>query len=264
MISQLLIKLLKYVAIAAAIYLIFRFVPNNSSNMVTPVLQHGDIILLTTVIILVLVLIETLSNALYENMSNSYDSMPQPLPQSTCQNTCSTKSIEKMADVSIAVNKDSVEVKKESNTASNDVNVNVSVKKEDNPVQEQKADYHPVDAVTKFADPITKTGVERSAMRSEEGVMKNESVYSDYHHVPMAENYNTGSFEYGYSFLPPEKWYPTPPFPPVCVAEKQCPVCPVFTTGTPVDVKEWDNSRRVTQPDNINTKYIKDKLNSGR
>ena len=39
---------------------------------------------------------------------------------------------------------------------------------------------------------------------------------------------------------------------------------PSYTTGTPLDVKEWNEARRVTPPDNIKTKYIKEKLNSGR
>jgi hypothetical protein len=100
--------------------------------------------------------------------------------------------------------------------------------------------------------------------RAKDDVLKSETKYNvvTYHTVPQI--INSGSFEYGYSFLPPEKWYPTPPFPPVCVAEKQCSVCPVYTSGTNVDLKEWDSSRRITPPDEINVKYIEDKLNSGR
>ena len=79
----------------------------------------------------------------------------------------------------------------------------------------------------------------------------------------MATGYDSTDYEDGYSYLPPKDWYPQPPFPPVCVTDKQCPVCPVYTTGTPVDVKEWNDSIRITPPDNINTKFIK-KLNAGR
>lgn len=107
-------------------------------------------------------------------------------------------------------------------------------------------------------------GVERSVTRQESGIISNEIDYTDYHHLPLADGYDVGSFEYGYSFLPPEKWYPEPPFPPLCVSEKRCPVLPAYTTGTPLDVKEWNEARRVTPPDNIKTSYIKEKLNSGR
>jgi hypothetical protein len=80
--------------------------------------------------------------------------------------------------------------------------------------------------------------------RSENGVLRNEMQYSDYNTLP--QNLNSGSFEYGYSFLPPANWYPVPPHPPVCVTEKQCRVCPVYTNGTNVDLKEWDSARRIT------------------
>lgn len=107
------------------------------------------------------------------------------------------------------------------------------------------------------------SGVERVGDRFEDGTLDNEYEYTDYNMLPMADH-DTGSFEYGYSFLPPEKWYPQPPNPPVCVTDKRLHVMPVYTTGTPIDVKEWNEARRVMPPDNIKTKYVKEKLNSGR
>jgi len=90
----------------------------------------------------------------------------------------------------------------------------------------------------------------------------NDLIYSDYNHVPLAENYKSTDFEYGYSFLPPEKWYPQPPFPPVCVSNRRDTILPSNTTGVPLDVKEWKDSLRITQPDTIKTSYITNKLNS--
>ncbi|AYV78811.1 MAG: 7tm chemosensory receptor/ankyrin repeat domain-containing protein, partial [Edafosvirus sp.] len=87
-------------------------------------------------------------------------------------------------------------------------------------------------------------------------VITNEMKFSDYNFLPLAEGYSSRDYEYGYSYLPPDKWFPIPPFPPVCVTETKCPVCPMNTSGTPVDMKEWDSSRRVTQPDNIRADYI--------
>jgi hypothetical protein len=101
--------------------------------------------------------------------------------------------------------------------------------------------------------------------RAKDGIMKESDMKYNvisYHTVPP--NLNTGSFEYGYSFLPPKDWYPTPPFPPVCVAEKQCPVCPVLSSSEYVDLKEWNSARRFTPADEINVKYVEEKLNSGR
>lgn len=110
----------------------------------------------------------------------------------------------------------------------------------------------------------TKDIIESTGSRTDNDLIKSDMPYTDYHHLPLGDYYKPTDFEYGYSFLPPEKWYPEPPFPPVCVSEKRCPVCPAYTTGTPVDVKEWMASSRITPPDRINTEYVKEKLNAGR
>jgi hypothetical protein len=104
---------------------------------------------------------------------------------------------------------------------------------------------------------------ETGPTRAQAGVMQNELQYPDYNILPVTPE-DSKLYEYGYSFLPPEKWYPVPPHPPVCVTEKQCPVCPITTTGTPVDMKEWNDSRRITPGDVINIDYARDKMNSGR
>ncbi len=104
---------------------------------------------------------------------------------------------------------------------------------------------------------------ETAPTRATAGVMPSETQYTDYNILPVTPE-DSKLYEYGYSFLPPEKWFPVPPHPPVCVSEKRCPVCPVTTTGTPVDMKEWNDSRRITPGDVINIDYARDKLNSGR
>jgi hypothetical protein len=63
-----------------------------------------------------------------------------------------------------------------------------------------------------------------------------------------------------YSFMPPWKWWPATARPPVCIMDIKTTPCPITTIGTPVDVKEWDSSRRVTGGLNINIPYI-EKLN---
>lgn len=103
---------------------------------------------------------------------------------------------------------------------------------------------------------------EREGCRWRDGVIGDDLKYTDYNHMPMSDN--NRNYEYGYSFLPPEKWYPQPPFPPICVTNNPTEVSALYTTGTPVDVKEWNNSLRITGPDNINVKYITEKLNAGR
>jgi len=100
--------------------------------------------------------------------------------------------------------------------------------------------------------------------RMEDGILASEMSYTDYNSIPLGQNLNTMEKDFSYTFLPPDRWYPVPPHPPVCVAEKVCPVCPVYTNGTNLDLKEWNDSRRITPPDNINVQAIREKLNSGR
>lgn len=95
------------------------------------------------------------------------------------------------------------------------------------------------------------------------GDLDDELPYTDYNHLPVASGYKSHDYEYGWSFLPPEKWYPQPPRPPICVTEKRCPVMPTLTEGAPVDVKEFHSSRKILPPALINTEYIRDHLNDG-
>ena len=104
--------------------------------------------------------------------------------------------------------------------------------------------------------------------REENGTINNEMQYSyvDFNSMPVSYDNTTSPTmkSDGYSFLPPAMWYPTPPHPPVCVTEQKCPVCPVYTNGTVLELKEWDNSRRISPPDDINVRAVMEKLNSGR
>ena len=89
----------------------------------------------------------------------------------------------------------------------------------------------------------------------EDNYLINDVNNYDYNHLPVPEDYDTNLYEYGYSFLPPEKWYPQPPNPPVCVTTKRCSVCPSLSQGTPIDVKEWNASRKITGPLKIDTRH---------
>lgn len=91
----------------------------------------------------------------------------------------------------------------------------------------------------------------------------NELPYSDYNHLPVAAGYKSNEYEYGYSFIPPEKWYPHPLRPPICLTEKRSNLLPVLAHGTPADAKEWHDANRITGSYRMNVDYVKDKLNSG-
>jgi hypothetical protein len=104
---------------------------------------------------------------------------------------------------------------------------------------------------------------EANGSREKDGVMTTEVEYSDYNILPVHKE-DRNDYEWGYTILPPEKWYPIPPHPPICVTDKPSEIYPVTTTGGGVLLKEWDSCRRITPGDVVNIDYAKDKLNSGR
>jgi hypothetical protein len=105
---------------------------------------------------------------------------------------------------------------------------------------------------------------ESNGSRMKDGIMANEMPYTDYNTLPIGANINSKVDDFSYSFLPPDKWYPIPPHPPVCVAEKQCPVCPTLSSSSVAELKDWGEATRITPGDQINTTFINDKINSGR
>jgi hypothetical protein len=72
-----------------------------------------------------------------------------------------------------------------------------------------------------------------SGSRIEDGILTSEMSYTDYNTLPVGANVDTKLDDFSYTFLPPDKWYPIPPHPPICVAEKVCPVCPSTTNVNP-------------------------------
>jgi len=80
---------------------------------------------------------------------------------------------------------------------------------------------------------------------------------------PLGANDKTlsNSWDNDYILLNTDRWYTPKSDPPVCKAEKVCPVCPTSTNGNNISLKEFDSSTKIMNPDNINIDYIKNKLN---
>ena len=69
---------------------------------------------------------------------------------------------------------------------------------------------------------------------------------------PLGQNGDgfTNSWDQDYTILNTHKWAPSLNPPPVCKAEKECPVCPSITSGYPLSLKEYDSSIKITAPIN--------------
>ena len=74
------------------------------------------------------------------------------------------------------------------------------------------------------------------------------------------------SWKNDYVLLNTDKWRPAINPIPHCKVEKECPVCPNVTAGYAKSystLKDFNKSRKVMPPDNINIDYI-NKLNAGK
>lgn len=77
---------------------------------------------------------------------------------------------------------------------------------------------------------------------STDNVVIDYSPIQDYNRLPISNL----EYDHGYTFMPPKDWYPTPPKPPICITDKKCPVCPMYTNGTNIDLKTWNESNKVS------------------
>lgn len=274
-------KILKYIIMAIVIYVLFRLLFNKQ-------MANRDIALLTLILVSVMAIIEQImllsssSNVSVQNSCDNYcEISKKPINQ---------ESLEHMSNVDTVVNNIDTQSNNSNNSgltmqsdfSNTQLNQQYEAKLKERETELNNIAIQPTSQpipltqptdpnITRLNDgsydikPYRNPQAKSIGSRAVDGVMHDESKYNyiDFNNFSM-ENVNTGSFEYGYSFLPPEKWYVVPPHPPVCVSEKKCPVCPVYTNGTNVDLKEWNSARRISAPDEINVEYIEEKLNSGR
>jgi hypothetical protein len=81
---------------------------------------------------------------------------------------------------------------------------------------------------------------------------------------PLGEGLQT--WKNDYIILNTDKWAPAQNPVPVCKTEKKCPVCPHVSAGYAKNyttLKDFNPSRKVMGPDNINNAYL-EKLNKGK
>jgi hypothetical protein len=108
------------------------------------------------------------------------------------------------------------------------------------------------------AENINQIGIGNGQTRN--NLLVNHMQYSDFNRMPPS--FYKNDFEYGYSFMPPRDWYPVPPYPPVCSSNETCITQPVYIDNSTMNLKEWNQTQKITPPDSINTKYIAEITNS--
>lgn len=233
---DLFVKLLRYLIVFTTVYLVARFIPKyKTTNM--------NALIVAVVVLILVVGGEYLYNMMYSKGD-------------TCSNgNCSvTPSAPEPAPVTAPVKQEVKEVKKVDKTNEKDV-------------EEKKESFSDNNNMRTLLEKVDNLSREMKDLKSEKMTNGDYNDYDDdddynpqsAHDLPVKPD----SFEYGYSFLPPDKWYPQPPRPPVCVTDKKCPVCPVMSTSGYTDLKNWKDSTHISPPQNIDTDYIDRKLNRG-
>jgi hypothetical protein len=269
-------KILQYVAQTIAIYLIFKYIPSQSIN-------NRDIIIITIIITLFCILMENIiepSNSQKEQICSTICSNKKTENMTSLNTTQENIPITEQENIPITEQENIPITEQENIPITEQENVNLSnvydkIKQQSDillnnkltelsnlPASEEDNYYSSLFPPTYYKLNASEN-IERVGIKADKDLVRSDMPYNDYNHLPIPKDYVSIATDYGYSFLPPEKWYPEPPFPPVCVTEKRCPVVPLYTTGTNINLKDWNSSRRVTPPDNINTKYVKEVLNSG-
>lgn len=256
---ELIYKLLKYLALSIVMFLLLKHNSHKITNQ-----EMGAIIIIT--IISTYIIFENLNIILYfkqlirgspiQIKVDSMNSTSLPPTQPSVEPTVSIPNVQQPMKTD-----DSKLVKIETMNITEAVNRTINKPiPQGVPVSSETIRVDGAGYDIKFSD---NPQVESIGSRQKDDVMSDEIKYYDLNSLPI-EGINSGSFEAGYSFLPPDRWFPVPAHPPICVCEKRCPVMPSPTSGLPVDLKDWNQTRRITQPDNINTSYVKEKLNAGR
>ena len=257
---ELLSNVVKYLIVGVLVYSLFTYIPKQK-------MDNNDVLLIAVTIVLLYIGFDNLQNLFSKNSTsdaincNKYCSVPNvPIEN------FSTMLVKQSESEILQVNKESENkpIPVESKPIQPPANVISSTTQNDGTVVLRNTDgsYN--------ISPENNQYIARGEKRSESGVLTNELKYDkeynfyDLSILPITTNKPDELFEYGYSYLPPKDWYPVPPRPPICVTNSRSTVCPALTTGLGVELKEWNESRRVTGPDSINTEYVKDKLNSGR
>ena len=81
-------------------------------------------------------------------------------------------------------------------------------------------------------------------------------------HRPLGEPDETANGKFhNFSYLNTNRWTVPYPQPPVCIQAKKCPVCPVTSDGSAINLMQVGKSRNVSKR-NLNVKYITERYNN--
>jgi hypothetical protein len=100
---------------------------------------------------------------------------------------------------------------------------------------------------------------EMELVKKRKDYVSNEMKYNelpDEFFKPIGEGLEKWADDGSYSILNTDKWRVPMPRPPVCISSSRpCEPCPLATSGYPLNLKEWDSARKVSNI-NINKDWV--------
>lgn len=199
-------KLLKYIVQGAIVYALFKYVPKEP-------MRDQEIIMISVIVVLAYAVFENVASIMRGSEHMSPAISFQQVGTSPCPCASATEHMTSTAPL---------QVKSESAPTPS---VSPTVSSSPAPQPQQKTQE--IKSMPIFAEPAN----------SQLFNQVDNSEFVDFNTMPSDNGLDIDS-EYGESFLPPSKWYPVPPHPPICKTDNKCPVCPIYTTGTLADLRE--------------------------
>jgi len=252
-------KIIKYIIYICIIFTLMKVIPSSR-------IEQSDIFLIIAIIILCLIVLDNV------NMKEGFDSifpdeqvvqnvitsaLPNQPTQLSCEpaiNDMQTKMNEQLQILQSKIN-ELQNTSSDKNTKKYMDSMIVSLTSQNILDQTDVSNiYAKLDSKLISIDDVI-NGLENLKLtgkpRSKEGQPANDFAYSE---LP-AENYkplgdkSLEKWDNEFSLLNTNRWEVPMPRPPVCINTSPCKVCPDVVDGYPLNVKEWDNSRKIS---NIN------------
>ncbi len=240
--------LLRYLAVALAIYIVLKLIVVMSAALKDHV-ETLDLIIITVILISIFMLFDhVFSYGEHFNMRDITDNIDAQKALAQAKAIANSNPVVEANAPQIQQMMDQINKMKQQ-------------------VQQMSSESYPLPDKSAIQDRYTKDPQTESAGSRADGVIDSHVRYdTNYMPVDQFEGIDMNYYP-GWQVIPPEMWGPLSRRPPVCIeSPKVCPPCSTMTQSDPgaMNLLEWTDNLRATGPDNINTTFVKEVLNSGR
>ena len=275
-------NILIYILQAVLIYLLLRYTPFINMGQTTAII--------TTVIIMILIFVTQFiySNTMNQKTVSTTEGFESENCDScsierkckiVCEDQKNNQEVTQMSSVNIQNKSNNQSTTNQEITPSSSVNIQ-------NQQNNENAIPTPTERIQVLENIVRNLTINPQSIKKEEtnrtnninstswqipGILSNSNLidddlpysysYSDYNGIPLTAGYTSQEYEYGYSFMPPENWYPQGIRPPICLNNQPSSIYPSYTNGTPNDVKVFNSSKKITPQAETNANYINNTLN---